>query len=133
MCLVAQPLGFGNDELALVDRAWSRIEPIRDKRWSQQGLFSVGRIFSQLVCHRGIVAAAVVARRPWNWRCVIGMKSKALDGFCLHGWNGHRMLDGWRLANSIKREPKRFTKGRQCPFGGIGFRSLEGGVVHLTG
>src|SRR5262245_10023619 len=75
MRLVTQPLGFGNGELALVNRAWSRIEPVGDKRWSQRGLFPVGRIVSQLVCHRGILAATVVARRPWNRCCIIRMKS----------------------------------------------------------
>src|SRR5262245_48845294 len=51
MSLITQPLGLGNGELAFVNRAWSRIEAVRDKRWSHRGLFSVGRIFSQLVCH----------------------------------------------------------------------------------
>ena len=34
MCLVTQPLRFGNGELALVDPTGARIEPVRDKRWS---------------------------------------------------------------------------------------------------
>src|SRR5262245_38628024 len=61
MRFVTQPFGLGNGELALVDPTGTRIEPARDKRWSQRGLFSVGRIFSELVCHRGILAAAVIA------------------------------------------------------------------------
>jgi hypothetical protein len=28
-----------------------------------------------------------------EWRCVIGMKSKMLDGSCLIGWAGHGWLD----------------------------------------
>ena len=45
-----------------------------------------GRLnFSELVRHRGILAAAVVARRPWNRRRIIGMKSEALYGLCRTG------------------------------------------------
>ena len=34
MCLITQPLRFGNDELALVDPTRSGIKPARDKRRS---------------------------------------------------------------------------------------------------
>ena len=36
------------------------------------------------------------------------------------------------MAFSIKLEPKRFTKCRKGPFGGIGFRGLDGNVVHFA-
>src|SRR4029453_15355737 len=39
----------------------------------------------------------------------------------------------WGLSNPIQGESERFAKGGQGPFGGIGFRGLERGVVHLTG
>src|SRR5262249_21497696 len=93
MRLVTQSLGFGKGELALVDATGTGIEPVRDKRRGQRGLFSIGRIFPQLVCHRGILAATVVVRRPWDWRCVIGMKSKTLDGLRLIRWDGCGWLE----------------------------------------
>src|SRR5262249_53555235 len=93
MRLVTQSLGFGKGELALVDATGTGIEPVRDKRRGQRGLFSIGRIFPQLVCHRGILAATVVVRRPWNWRCVIGMKAKTLDALRLIRCDGAGWLD----------------------------------------
>ena len=35
-------------------------------------------------------------------------------------------------AALIELETKRFTEGRQRPLGGIGFRNLQGDVVHLA-
>ena len=57
MNFVAQALGLGYGELALIDPTRNGMEPVRGKRWSQLGLLSVGRIFSQLVHQRRILAA----------------------------------------------------------------------------
>src|SRR4029450_2800101 len=78
MRFVTQPFGLGEGKLGFVNRARSGVG-----RWTQRGLFSVGRIFSELVCHRGILATAVVTRRPWNRCCIIGMKATALCAVCL--------------------------------------------------
>src|SRR5262245_53280621 len=93
MRFVSQPLGLGNSELAFVNRGWSRIQPVRDKRWSQRGLLLVGRIFSELIGHRGILAATVVARWAWNWRPIIGMKSNALYMLWQTRLEWHRWLN----------------------------------------
>src|SRR5262245_49178010 len=61
------------------------------------------------------------------------MKSEALCGFRLTRLKRPLLVDCWGLANPIKREPKRFAEGGQGALSGIGFRSLQRGVVHLTG
>src|SRR5262245_12423517 len=92
MCLVTQPFGLGDGEVAFVNPTRNGIEPVRDK-WRRRRLFLLGCVVSQLVQQRRIVAAAVIARWPWNRRCIIGMKSKALYGLRLIRWDGHGWLD----------------------------------------
>src|SRR5215471_9167045 len=95
-------------------------------------MFSIDRIFSQLVHQRRILTTAVVTRRPWNWCCIIGMKAQVLDRVCLNRWDRRSLANWWGPANPIQREPERFAKGGQGPFGGISFRGLKRNVVHLT-
>ena len=83
MCLVTEPFGFGNGELALVDAIRNAARVRWNKRRSQRGiLFLVGSIVSELLYNRNILPMAVITGWSGNRGRVIGMKPKALFGSC---------------------------------------------------
>ena len=86
-----------------------------------------------------ILATTVVAGRPWNRGRVIRMEAEAGiggQGDCRpsdSSLRGQGLLGCCCFAAPVKLKTERSAERGKRPFGGIGFRSLKGNVMHLAG
>ena len=70
MSLIAQTLRLGDDELAFVDFARGRWGPNCGSIF-----FGLCQIMAQERSHRVMVPPAVIMRRPWDRRRIVGVKT----------------------------------------------------------
>ena len=129
MRLVTQPFRFWDGELALVARACGQIGGWCERRCS--ALFGLAPLVSKMLPDR-VLPAAVVTRRPRDGSRIIRMETDTAIRLRLPGLRERGLLHHLCPAVPVEFKPERLAKGGERPFGGVGFRGLEGNVVDLA-